>query len=613
MSDRDAYITIHNNTGYPLTNLYAPDPKDGVFASKPASSIAYGSSSQFKVTKSNDASMFGPEGYLTYQFTCQGVTYTVRLDWNFPNDSASSAAYWITGDSRVQSPSSTVNHDVGEHTQHIDAYVEFNATTMNNWDIVFAMTQATLDNQILYLFQNGYLNKTISETTSSGTLEINTLNAPSVAITQTPNTIALTLPVRKGSVTPAGHSTTDLSGYSIVVNAKISALTLSSGSQVLMSADTAAQVANYQGLGLTVMALFLDLQQASPSGMSITKAGTAITDSSVLNTVAAGLAAWGASSIDSRWGLSFQGSSPHPTAAQSPLPGLVPTSSSFSTTWYSANPSLSTLNILMMVNGNAASGKNLTTFSPLITDSNIWVFQKIDSAAFAKNYIRAAVLPSLQAALGANSVSWSTGSNVYWNISYKKDNSSQQDGKGTKTHEDNEADYYTLNSAMVNCDVNLLGPSVSLKVYIWVNLESKTTKYPLFGASWLPILVNDITDTPSEIAYFDIAPNASGQLSLVPRGAPTLSKGTPSVKTGTVQSAIDWVKDSLGINNNSENFLSAEQSLTSSWSAASATNPVSATDLLQSVLVLPAGNFYTYAKIQLDSSNNTTLSLTPRA
>ncbi len=612
MSARDAYITIHNNTGYTLTNLSTPNPKDGIFASKPSSSISHGSSSKFEVSKSSDASAHGPEGYLTYQFVSQGVTYTVRLDWNFPNDDATGAAYWISGDSRVQNPSSTVNHDVGDHTQHIDAYVEFDATPMNNWDIVFAMTQTTLNNQILYLFQNGYLNKAISETTSSGTLQIDTLNAPSVQITQTADTVTLMLPVRKGQVTPSGYPSTDLGGYTLAVTATVGSLSLSSVNQVLMSEETAAQVAQYQGLGLSVMALFIDLQQASPSGLSITKGSSAITDSHVLNAVAAGLAAWGASSADSRWGLSYVGSTPHPTPGQSPLPGLIPTSSSFATTWNSANASLSTLNVLMMVNGNVASGKHLTSFSPLITDPNVWIFQKIDNGAFGKNYMEAAVLPTLQTALGANSVHWGKYSSTYWNISYTKDNSAVNNGKGVKTVEDNEADYYTLNSASINCDVKLLGPNLGMSVYIWANLESKTSKYPLFGASWLPILVNDTTDTVSETALFDFASNDQGQLALVLQRTPTVSKGTPSSKTGTVQSVIDWMKDTLGIDNNVEDFIKTQQSLVSAWDTSSVTNAVQAVDALNSVLVLPAGNVYTYSNILLDGNQNITLSLTPR-
>ncbi|MDY7232402.1 hypothetical protein [Hyalangium rubrum] len=613
MSARDAYITIHNNTGYTLTNLKTPDPTDGVFTSKPASSISHGSSSKFEVSKSSDASDHGPEGYLTYQFVSQGVTYTVQVNWNFPNNNATGATYWISGDSRVQSPSSTVNHDVGDHTQNIDAYVEFNASPMNNWDVVLAMTQTTLNNQILYLFQNGYLNKAISETTSSGTLQIDTLNAPSVQITQTANTVTLTLPVRKGSVTPSGSSSTDLGGYTLTVTAKVSALTLSSAGQVLMPEEAAAQVAQYQGVGLSVLALFIDLQQASPTGLSITKGSTAITDSSVLHTVAAGLAAWGASSADSRWALSLLGSSPHPTPAQSPLPGLIPTSSSFSTTWYSANPALSTLNILMMLNGNVASAKNLTSFSPLITDTNVWIFQKIDNSAFGKNYIEAAVLPTLQQDLGATSVKWGQYSSTYWNISYTKDNSAHNSGKGDKTVEDNEADYYTLNSALINCDVNLLGTSLALKVYVWSNLESKTTKYPLFGASWLPILVNDTTDTASETVVFDFSTNAQGQLVLALRaGYPTKSKGQPTSKTGSVQSVINWTKDKLGIDNNFADVSKIQQNLVNSLNNDKVHTAVSAVGALDSVLVLPAGNVYTYSHIQLDSNSNITLSLTPR-
>lgn len=187
--------------------------------------------------------------------------------------------------------------------------------------------------------------------------------------------------------------------------------------------------------------------------------------------------------------------------------------------------------------------------------------------------------------------------------------------------EEEECDYYTVNSAEVNCDVSLTEPTLAIRVYVWVDMESKTTKYPLFGADWLPVLVNDTTDTASETAYLLVAATPEGTLGLRVSGsesndpypAPALSRGTPVAKTGVVQDVVSWVKDSLSIGDNVRTFLSAQQSLVESFQSLQHDNPVGDLGILSVVLTLPAGQDYTYGTVSLLSSSTIQIPLSTRS
>lgn len=443
MSARDAYLTIYNNTGYDLINLQTPTPKDGIIRTAPASSIAAGASSTMEVSKSSDASTVGPQGCISYQLLCQGQSYTVQINWNFPDNSATSAAYTVSGDARF-APSTVQNNSYGEHTQYIDLYIYFSATTLNNWDMVLAITQATLNNQLELLASTAVMPGSIQESSPAGSLSLSLprVPTPSVVITSVNNQLLLQLPVKSGTVTPAGASAVDLAGYTISVPANISAANLDSSEGLFLTPEVASRV-NAQLLnGLSVLALSLDLQAAALAGqdpaaptLTATNGQDSITDSAVLGTLAAGLSVWAttraAKATVGRLVLSCVAHSNNPTSSQSSLPGLVPTQSSFSTTYNSGNPDWSTLNVLMMVNGNQPSANNLISFSPLINDATVWMLQCIDLYAFSQGCMVPVVLPAIQAALGAQSAPWGTVPPTYWNISYELDNSDQSDGKGS--------------------------------------------------------------------------------------------------------------------------------------------------------------------------------------
>ncbi len=633
MSARDAYLTIYNNTGYDLINLQTPTPKDGKISSAPASTIGAGGSSQMEVSKSGDASTVGPQGYITYQVCCQGQYHTVQINWNFPDNSATSAAYTVSGDTRF-APSSTTNNSYGEHTQYIDVYIRFSSTALNNWDMVLAITQATLNNQLQLLASTALMPGKIQESTSSGTvsLTLSRISAPSVLITSVTNQLLLQLPVKSGTVTPTGATPVDLTGYTISVPANIAAADLTSSEGLFLSPEVAARVNAQLVNGLSVLALSLDVQAAAVAGqdagapkLTATNGQNSITDPATLATLADGLSAWAtaraAKATVGRLVLSCVAYSHSPTASQSSLPGLIPTQSSFSTTYNSSNPEWSTLNVLMMVNGNLPSANNLSTFSPLINDASVWMLQCVDLYAFTQGCVVPVILPALQVALGAQSSDWGNSTSTYWNISYECDNRDQNDGKGEKTVENDECDYYTVNSANINCDVSLVDPTLAIRVYIWANLESKTTKYPLFGADWVPVLVNDTTDTASETAYLLVAATPEGTLGLRvsdpanndPYSAPVLSRGTPVAKTGVVQDVVSWVKDSLSIGDNVTTFLSAQQSLVNNFQSAQHDNPLGDLGILSVVLSLPAGQDYTYGTVSLLSAGYVQIPLSTRS
>lgn len=331
-------------------------------------------------------------------------------------------------------------------------------TLLNNYDMVLAVSQNTINNQFFLLFAEGVISNTIniSYLASNPALQLNaTVNAPTVDMELDPanlNQLNFNLNFASGTFTymdyakdPNNPQSADVSGWVISMLVNLEQMTIASTTPPGLNVSASAQQAlsNYVGdSAFTVNALFLDFDNVNLSQLIINAAGVQMQPSdpqypwvlTAMQQLFASLKSSGNPYI-----LGFHAASNNPSQTNPQLPALAPTSVQFISNQYNypagtqgpSDDGLSCLCYLAMTGTDPLpypDGKEPAFVWNPIPSAQVQGRMFIDNNTFNSGYVHALVLPVLQNAMNTPG-SWTQTGNS-WTLDYKTDDKDQNGGHG---------------------------------------------------------------------------------------------------------------------------------------------------------------------------------------
>ena len=356
---------------------------------------------------------------------------------------------------------------------------------LNNYDMVLAVSEDTINNQFYLLFAEGVIDNSvdIKYAPSNQALELNgTLNPPTVDMVLTPaspHQLDFNLSFASGTFTymnylqdPNKPQSADITGWQITFLVNLAQMTIDSTDPTGLKLSAGAQKALDPYVGdaaFTVQTLFLDLDNVNLSTISVTAEGLKMqpTDPrypwilAALQQLVSSLKSSGNPYI-----LTFHASSNNPAQTNPQLPALAPTRVQFIANQYNypgnlstdhSNDGLSALCYLEMVGNDPFpyTDNNVPTFTwNPIPAAAVQGRMFIDVNTFNSGYIHNLVLPVLQQALGAAG-NWAQSGNT-WTLDYQTDDGNQNDGHGPVVGSDSDIlDIYGKTSWETSCTVSL--------------------------------------------------------------------------------------------------------------------------------------------------------------
>lgn len=321
-------------------------------------------------------------------------------------------------------------------------------TLLNNYDMVLAVSEDTINNQFFLLFAEGVISNTINIAylPSNPALILNaTVNAPTVDMELNPvnpNQLNFNINFNSGTFTymdyakdPTNPQTADVSGWVITMLVNLEQMTISSATPPGLNVSSAAQQALGSYVGdnaFTVQALFLDFDNVNLSQLIINAQGVQMQPSdprypwllTAMQQMFASLKTSGNPYI-----LGFHASSNNPTQTNPQLPALAPTSVQFISNQYNypagtqgpADDGLSCLCYLAMTGTDPLpypDGKEPSFVWNPIPSASVQGRMFIDGNTFNSGYIHALVLPVLQQAMNTQG-SWTQTGNS-WSLKDRK-------------------------------------------------------------------------------------------------------------------------------------------------------------------------------------------------
>lgn len=366
------------------------------------------------------------------------------------------------------------------------------ATQLNNYDMVLAVSEDTINNQFYLLMAEGVIDSTIDihYVPSNQALVLNgTVNPPTVDMVlnpASPHQLDFNLTFQSGTFTymdyvkdPNNPQSADVTGWEITFLVNLSQMTIDSTNPTGLKLSEGAQKALAQYVGddaFTVQTLFLDLDNVNLSSLVITAAGVKMepTDPrypwllAAMQQLVASLKASGNPYI-----LTFHASSNNPQQTNPQLPALAPTRVQFIANQYNypgnlsvdhSSDGLSALCYLAMVGNDPFpyTDNNVPTFAwNPIPAAQVQGRMFIDANTFNSGYINDLVLPVLQQALGVPG-NWAQTGNS-WTLDYQWNNGNQHDGHGPVVGSDSGMlDIYGKSTTETSCTLSLdLGQSTN--------------------------------------------------------------------------------------------------------------------------------------------------------
>lgn len=618
MSDMTATLSVVNQTPFTLTRSSFDDPKDGTYETQPPSTISAGCTGSFIVHKTHDYYTVAPEGFVNYSFNNGIQDTTVTISWNVPDNNRDDSAY--TGWSDNGDASVSVSADRSDQDDQSASYtVTYHwTTTLQDYDMVMAMSMYTINTQLSTLCSEGLIAKKLDVVVNDGSgwseLSVTGMWAPSVAAIQGDDG-ALTLKLNHVNgtlkyVESGQPCSTSLSAVTIAFTVPVALQTVSDASGLITTTAGSQQASALLAQGFSVLELFLDL--TNPSNISqMTVTGVTLSDAA-RSTLAAALRQYTAG--QNRWPVGLLGSAAgsHPTT---PVPGLIPTAARFSTTWNSADAGLSTLNYLVtMQNRGLPAAPDAGDFAtPWIPSSDVYGTYALTYERFQSSYVEGVILSQIASALGLSNGLVFQG--VSWMGSTSSDNSDLNGGRGQKIPIDDMPDAYYLETKSLACTVQWTSfnpPTLSGTCTASVAYEVRD--WPLV---WVgpPTKLGDVTYT--QPFTFVITLNGSGDVPISPSFSYNLDPNQFSYveDTGGLVNVIDeiaaWVCGVFGWEYTSVNACiesatqsavqQALQQLGGNFASKAATLLGGDTNLM----VFPTGATATYgaATITTDSNN----------
>jgi len=510
-------------------------------------------------------------------------------------------------------------------------------TLLNNYDMVLAVSQDTINNQFFLLFADGVISNSININYITGQPQyvLNaTVNAPTVEMVlnpANPNQLNFNINFASGtftyvdySVDPNNVQTADVSNWVITLLVNLQQMTINSATPAGLNVSSGAQQAlgNYVGdNAFTVQALFLDFDNVELSQAIITAAGVQMASNdprypwvlASLQRLIASLKTSGNPYI-----LGFHASSNNPTQTNPQLPALAPTSVQFISNQYTysngsqppADDGLSCLCYLSMTGTDPLpypDGKEPTFVWNPIPSASVQGRMFIDANAFNSGFIQSLVLPVLQNAMNTQG-SWTQTGNS-WTLDYKFDDSDQNDGHGPmiqggliNTYQVSTTENFcTIALDTANSTANQLvynGSGFFYQAYDYYQQPLDIWTHIAWASNKLPFT-------------FTLTISAGASATLLVTFTPTLGTAeqnngeNPLIKIGDVLAGLftNNIQDLLdAINADGKNFENYEFSTFS-------TNAGAGFQGLSEQLILPAPQQFYYSNIGLNSENDVVLDI----
>ncbi|MGE6756776.1 hypothetical protein ACQKGO_02085 [Corallococcus interemptor] len=479
-------LTIQNNSGCPIDNRGTPDYKDGALSgSAPATSIAAGSSTTFKIEQKNSVSP-GPEGTVTYTLETGNEQVPLSFYWDFASGPAHEEHYTATTNSNLAPVVITQTDASGDH--HATTYrVDFKPRAPHEWDLVWALSVGLINKQLHALRYYQLIPSAFTQTASGGAqLSVTAMNDPAVSVPDDQTThLDVHLPFATAAlqyVEGGATKTQDLSGMTVIVSLDLSQAQVTDPNTLAATSEAKQHIQGLQSLNYSVYRLFLDL--ANPS---LFRALQVVNGSN--QTVALSQAA------QSALQATLAGVGHMDVAYTTQAPGkpasIVPTLATERTTRYGANGNFSTLNVCMMSRGRKepAWNQRFGFTAPLAATTNpdgspaearARLFLSQDT--LGEGYLKPTVLPAILKASGIPGTSTLRLAPLTYQCAGARNNSSQNDGRGEFVQVNNGFDQYVAGTEGIAFTVqpNLTQTdrcTLALSGQFQVNIE--VSQYPL--------------------------------------------------------------------------------------------------------------------------------------
>ncbi len=511
-------------------------------------------------------------------------------------------------------------------------------TLLNNYDMVLAVSQDTINNQFFLLFAEGVISNTINIAymPSNPALQLNaTVNAPTVEMELdpvNPNQLDFNINFASGTFTymdfaisPTTPQTADVSGWVITMLVNLEQMTITSATPAGLNVSSGAQnvLNNYVGDdAFTIEALFLDFDNVNLSQLIINADGVQMQSSdprypwllTAMQQMIASLKTSGNPYI-----LGFHASSNHPEGTNPQLPKLAPTGVQFISNQYNytngnhapADDGLSCLCYLTMTDNQSfpfPDGKEPTFVWNPIPTASVQARMFIDNNTFNTGYIHDLVLPVLKSALNTPGDWTQTGNS--WALDYQWNNGDQNDGHGPVVGEDWPENIYGLTTIENSCTIAL-------------DVTNSTANQLLYNGSGYLYQKLDFYEHPLDIWMHDawtstklsftftltISAGANGDLSVTF----TPSAGQPDQE--------HWENDLIKISDFltklfGSSFEDQLDTINSQWAdfekfqfSSFTTSAAQGFQGLSAQLILPAPQQFYYSNIGLNSENDVVLDI----
>lgn len=511
-------------------------------------------------------------------------------------------------------------------------------TLLNNYDMVLAVSQDTINNQFFLLLADGVISNTINiaYVPTMPALQLNaTVNAPTVQMElmpANPNQLNFNLNFASGTFTymdyakdPLNPQTADVSGWVITMLVNLQQMTITSTTPPGLNVSSAAQQALDHYIGddaFTIWALFLDFDNVNMSQVIINADGVQMQSTdprypwllSAIQQLIASLKTSGNPYI-----LGFHASSNHPEDTNPQLPKLAPTSVQFISNQYNynngnqppADDGLSCLCYLTMTNNQSfpyPDGKEPTFVWNPIPSASVQARMFIGNNTFNTGYVHDLVLPVLQRFISTGSNWTQTGDS--WTLDYQWNDGDQNDGHGPVVGEDWPEDIYGMTTTENSCTIALDVTNSTANQLLYKGSGYLSQRIDFYEQPF-DIWVHDAWASTKLSFTFTLAISAGADGTLLVTFTPSGEPPDQEHWENPVIKAVDFLTKLFGssfeqqLNTINGQWANFENSQFSSFT----TNAAQGFQRLSEQLILPAGHQFYYSNIGLNSENDVVLDI----
>ncbi|RYZ43385.1 MAG: hypothetical protein EOO71_03785 [Myxococcaceae bacterium] len=450
-------LTIKNSSGCLIDDRGTPDYKDGQLSgSAPATSIADGASTSFKIEQKNSVSP-GPEGTVTYSLETGNEKVPLSFYWDFASGPVHEEHYTATSGSSCTTVDVVQTDSSGDH--HAATYtVQFHPRAPNEWDLVWALSVGLINKQLHALFYYkhqlsapGFTQKIGSDGWSQ--LAVSAMADPTVAVPNNQTTqLDVHLPLTTATLQymeGGAQKTQSLSGTTVIVTLDLSQAQVTDPTQLFAKQDAKDHVQALMSAHYSVFRLFIDLTQPalfhSLRVVNTASGAAVVLSQAAQSALQSGLAGVGHMDVA------------YPVQASGNPASIVPTLVRERTTQYSANGNYSSVNMCMMSRGRAEpnwasrfafNAPLAATTNPDGTPAEAKARMLLSQDTLGEGYLHPTVLPAI---LQATTIPGSIRrlAPLIYQCSGARSNSNKNDGRGEWFEVNNGLDQYVLGTESV--------------------------------------------------------------------------------------------------------------------------------------------------------------------